>query len=297
MLSLVIALALPAQAQDYAIQWPAGESRYHVETLVAFPRGFTFYATRNTEGRVLQFGLVADLACTSSPHDRGAEVVCELDEVLMEGQPMKGDEEQVPVVMTEYATLLSEARVELEIAEDGRIRKFDLEGFPKGTQRENDIHETLRQVLRRSLSPLDVMAPRDGKDPGKSWKHRGQPMGFELLTKTGTAGGVLLRYETEGEVAGRKVFVGGGRANVSTNAEADQGGQGAVNLNGYTRTLLDPATHQVAYSEVVVEGILSARAAAGAVSQDTHYRLATWIGRVNADGTIETVEGPAPRGS
>ena len=295
MLSLLLAASLTAQAQDFAFQWPEAESRYHFESLIAFPKGLTFYAVQNVEGRVLQFGIAGDLVCTASPGPKFSKVVCQLDDVLLEGQPIRGDEKQVPVVMKEYGDLLSEARVELEVNPDGRVRTFDLEGFPKGTQRENDISETLRQVLRRALSPLDVMAPKDGVDPGKAWKHKGLPMGFELFTKTGTTGGVLLKYETVDDVAGRKVFEGGGRGNVSTNAEADAGGQGAVNLNGYSFTTVDPVAHQLAYSEIVVEGILSARAAAGAVNQDIHYALRTWVGRVNADGTIETRDGPVVR--
>ncbi len=293
MFSLLLAASLAgtAQAQDYALTWP-DEADYQVSTLLAFPRGFTFYATENVEGRVLQFGLVADLDCSSTADGKSREVVCELDNVLMEGQPMRGDEEQVPKVMAEFGALLSESRVEFEVLADGRIRAFDLEGFPKGTNRENDLWEILRQVLRRSLSPFDVQPPKDGIAPAKPWKHKGMPMGFELLTKTGTTGGVVIKYQPADDIAGRKVILGEGRGNVSTNAEADAGGQGAVNMVGFTRTLIDPSTHDLAYSELVVSGILSARAAAGAVSQAVHYELRSAVSRVNADGTVETGEGP-----
>lgn len=293
-LLLLATLAAPmAEAQDYAVQWGSEPVRYRTETVIQTPRGQAYFGKENVEGRALLLAFTMDLTCTGKPYGKNTAVACEVDSARFEGQPMSSDEERLPLVTEEYGKALETSRIEMVVAPDGRIRSLDLEGPEKGWWREARVHEVLRQLMRRAFTPLDVQVPKNGEATDKKWKYRGFPLAFELMSKTGTTGGVLLNWNTEADVAGRKMMVAEGRGNVASNA--DTAGSGslapAVNMVGVVQTLIDPAAHQVSYSEFSVDGQMSAQNV-NAVGNLGFINYAGWAGRLNDDGTIETLEGP-----
>jgi len=291
MLPLLIAAALTAQAENIAVTWDAEPVRYHAESMVSTPRGQLWIGKANVEARAYRVDTVADLTCAGAPIRKLTRVTCTLDTIMFHGLPYKGDEEKLERIMAEYKEMMTGAQLEIDIAEDGRIRALDLEGVSKDSLRESLIQEYLRQLMRKLVAPLDVITPKDGVDPGAAWKYKGYPIGYELLSRTGTAGKVALEFRTDEGRNGHAMLVAEGGGNVATNADADQGAQAGVNMVGGGQYLIDAASSEVAYGEFTVSGELSARAS-GALTNPAFYGLGGWVGRINADGTIETFDGP-----
>jgi len=291
MLALIVAASLTAQAEGLNVSWTAEPVRYHAESMVSTPRGQLWIGRANVEARAYRVDTVADMTCVGTPVRKLTRVSCSLDSIMFHGLAYKGDEEQLERILAEYKELMTGAKLEIDVAEDGRIRALDLEGVSKDSLRESLIQEYLRQLMRKLVAPLDVATPKDGVDPGAPWKYKGYPIGYELLSRTGTAGKVALKYRTDEGRNGHAMLVAEGGGNVATNADADQGAQAGVNMVGVGQYLIDTSAEQVAYAEFTVSGELSARAA-GALSNPAFYGLGGWVGRINADGTIETFDGP-----
>lgn len=287
---LLLALGLStAEAGPLTVDWNKAQPvRYHVEVLINTPRGFRYLATRNMDGRALQTGVMADLSCTGAALGKGWKVICEIDSFSIEGRGDGDDQPRLDAVLAEYAKLMPDARVEMELKADGTIRVLDLEGVQKGLERQTDIVEQLRQIMRRVMSPLSLSMPKDGEG-AKPWKHAGMPMFYELHTMVGTAGGVAHGYKIDGKVGDTIFIVGQGKGNVSSQESTQVG---AYQMSSATQARFDPTLGLLAYSEVATTGNPGNSLTQMATGQ--LYGLSGWIGRINDDGTVEGLEGPRP---
>jgi hypothetical protein len=287
---LVLALGLDeAAAGPLTVDWNKAQPvRYHVEMLINTPRGFRYLATKNMDGRALQTGVATDLSCTGAPLGKGWKVICKVDTFAIEARGDGDDQPRLDVVMAEYTALMKDARVEMELKADGTIRVLDLEGVDKGIDRQTDIAEQLRQIMRRTMAPMSVSMPKDGEG-AKPWKHAGMPMFYELHTMVGTTGGVAHGYKVDGKVGDTVFIVGQGKGNVSSQLSTQVG---AYQMSGATQARFDPTLGLLAYSEVATTG--NPGNSLGQVSTGQLYGLSGWMGRLNDDGTIEALEGPRP---
>ena len=286
---LLLALTAPsAEAAGLHVDWNKPQPvRYHAEMLISTPRGFRYLAQRNMDGRALQTAVAMDLSCTGSPLGKAWKVICKVDSFAIEGRGDGDDQQRLDVVFADYVASMPNARIEMEIKPDGSIRSVDLEGVDKGLNRQTDMVEQLRQVMRRAMAPMSISMPKDGAG-AKPWKAAGMPLFYELHTMVGTAGGVAHQFKADGQVGDTVFIVGAGKGNVSSQAAGAQ--VGAYQMSSNTQTRFDPNLGLIAYSECATVG--NPGNSLNQVSTGQLYGLSGWIGLINADGTVEGLEGP-----
>ncbi len=286
MFMLLALAAAPAQAAPLTVDWNKPQPvRYHAEMLISTPRGFRYLAERNMDGRALQTGVALDMSCTGAPMGKAWKVSCAIDSFAIEGRGDGDDQPRLNEVFANYTAVMKTARIDMEIKPDGSIRTIDLEGIDKGLNRQTDMVEQLRQVLRRTMAPLSMSMPKDGEG-AKPWKANGLPLYYELHTMVGTAGGVAHQLKVDGKVGETIFIVGSGKGNVSSQLGT---AVGAYQMSSNTQARFDPSLGLLAYAECATVG--NPGNSLAQVSTGQLYGLSGWIGLINADGTIEGLEG------
>jgi hypothetical protein len=297
LLALVAALSPEAAAATFQIGWQAPEPvRYHAEAVVQTPRGFLYTSGQNIEVRGIRVDIQADLSCTGAPLGKVSKVVCTFSDVKMQAQavPTAGAQQRIDQLFAENAQLLAGARLEMEIRDDGHVRSLDLEGIETQITRERVQVEQLRQLTRRLVAPLCVSLPKDGEG-AKPWKHNGMPLFYELMSLSGTTGGLSHKYKREDD-KGQTYIVGEGIGTLNT--QAGMGGDpdgGATNVSGMamrgaSQVRWDAALGLPAYAEAAVTG--EATASNMQLVQGPLYAYAGSIARILPDGRREGLEGP-----
>ncbi|MEC8424260.1 MAG: hypothetical protein VX000_10820 [Myxococcota bacterium] len=294
MLGLLFATTLTAQAAD-AVAWnweKAGSVTYRTQTFIQVPNGYRFIGLNNRDARALETAMVGTFTCAQTGSTKKTvSLDCSIDEVVLQGVAVATEQEKLETIFSEHMAVLPKGRIELVLRTDGHIKVFDLEGIEKKWERGNDVHEQLRQLLRRAFAPLGMQAPRDGKDPGRAWRHKGQPAFFDLFMTTGnkgatygTAGGSVWNYEVQGTSDGRTAIRGEGKANVTTIIEREGGGALGINLLGAGLYRWDSDVGVLDYAEVGLSGAYNASALNIGV-QDA-YAYAGQVARIRPDGSI-----------
>jgi hypothetical protein len=294
MFALLLASTLTAQAGD-AVAWKwseAGEVKYRTQTFIQVPNGYRFFGLNNWDARALETAMVGSFTCKATGETKKTtSVSCSIDEVLLQGKAVVSEQEKLEKIFSEYQQTLSTGRVDLILRKDGHIKVLDLEGIDKKFVRGNDVHEQLRQLLRRAFAPLGMQAPKDGKDPGRAWRHKGQPAFFDLFVTNGnkgatyaTAGGSQWTYEVSGVSDGRTAVFANGKANVTTIEQREGGAPLGINLLGGGLYRWDEAAGVLDYAEIGLSGAYNASALNIGV-QDA-YAYAGQVARIRPDGSI-----------
>ncbi len=279
-----------ASAQSLEWKWdPAQPVTFHAETFINTPVGAHFRAAANVDARALTVAIASELSCVGTPEKRGNAVVCTITDIAMQGRAFQGEQEKLDAVLGSYATSMSGARIEMRIRPDGHIMGLEIEGIETDISQSREALEHMRQLSRKIMAPLSISMPKEG-DGSKPWKHKGLPLFFELITTSGTTGGVVLKYRSEGEAPGGGVFVvGEGHGNLgSQNQTSGATTAGALNMVGASQTRFDTSAGLPLYSEVSVTG--EPNAANANIVSGTRYALAAWIGRSYPDGSVEGLE-------
>lgn len=288
---LIAALASTASAQDLKWNWVQSEPvQFHAEAFINTPVGAHFRAAANVDARALTVGMAADLSCKGEALKKGASVVCTIDDISLEGRSFAGEQPKLDQILASYDESMTGARIEMRIREDGHIQTLSLEGIETTISQSREALEHMRQLSRKLMAPLSISMPKDAIG-AKPWKHKGMPLFFELITTSGTTGGVMLKYRLDGEAKGGGVFVvGEGRGSLnSQNQTQGAGTAGALAMNGASQTRFDPKSGLPFYSEVSVTGNPTAQNQN--LTGEARYALAAWVGRSYADGSVEGLEG------
>jgi hypothetical protein len=300
----LLATLSTAQAQDLVYQWDDQTSvRYHLQSQISTPKGFRVYGEVNVDARVLGLTTAIDTTCASKTLGKGWMLECAIDEVSLAGLGFESEQANLDQVLGEFQALLSSSVIQIEVRQDGHIRSVDLEGPPKDSKRQSYMHEQMRQIIRRTVSPLSVQMPKKGKDPGKEWKYRsGMHLGFELMSVFGTAGGTRYTYTIDTRTEDEVFIVGEGHGTIGTNLEMSGGGGSDSDGNIYgsstnpsvsmivvSQTRFDLSSGLLAYSELAANGQSTAQTMN--VGGTARYNFGGWVGRIHEDGTIEGLEG------
>ena len=174
-------------------------------------------------------------------------------------------------------------------------------------ERQREIHEKLRLVMRRMVAPMDQQIPKKGVAAlGDSWKQKNNSVAFEIFSKFGTIGGSVLKYEVIADANSEVAVVASGRGNIGlSNAGSTYGfaegsaaseGSSGTDSTGYASSSVTPTLYNVvaqtggrfdvgagqwAYIESTAQGLRNQGIA------DDNFTQAAWMGRINADGSIE----------
>ncbi len=302
---LALLLSAAALAGPLTVDWEKTEPvKFHAEGRVQTPNGF-LYVAMNREVRAMSVDIAGDFSCTGeSRGKRGWKVICQVDDMKLAGRASPGvrdGQSKLDSLLDEGAELLRGAAVEMEIRTDGVIRTLDVEGIA-GEDRNLSIKrnqvEQLRQLMRRVLSPIGVQMPKDAEG-AKPWKHKGMPLFYEIMSMSGTAGGLLHKYTLDTS-QGDLFVTGEGHGNLNVQGAASVAGSmgsdaaagttttPAFNMVGTSQTRWDPTSMLPAYSEAAVNG--TATASNMNLAGGSLYSYAGFVARVNADGSIEGLE-------
>ena len=297
-------LSLNAFAGELSPRWEPGQVvRYHAETL--FGAGsLPMLARQNTEARAVRLGVVMDLSCVPAAQKKGWEITCDVEKAQLQGEAVPGEQDRLDQVLTESAATLSAATLVLNVGLDGRVTAVDLHDVPRTDERSVQIAETLRQISRRAVAPLDLEMPKNGVDPGKAWKQSGAPLAMELFvnampvwsdagssatpTAGGVSGGVTMKHSVLSRDAGAAKLSTEGKANVQSLITDTTTYYAHVEVKGDAR--FDLGTGQLSYRAINVSAVDGASASVRTLADG--YSQVAWIARWNADGSLEGPDGP-----
>ncbi len=257
MTPIALALALSGQAQATELVYaPVDHSAYRLQVALSTPYGTTWLAQENVNARSWKVGASLVIDCD---HE-GANTRCEVLRASFIGAAPETGQADLDRILEEYARLLVGSSIQVEWMGQGRVRSIDLEGVPKGTQREALVQEYLRMLVSRAFSPLELELPKGGDDKGKAWKQKGQPLALRLVDVTGTSGGVKLLHEVIGEEDGKIVINTAGEGIVQSGFSIEQGANQTVSMMMSGQAQFDPALGLLVYNKEIVQGVYTAQA-------------------------------------
>ena len=257
MLLLLLASA-EAQAPTPQWQWSETPVRYVSEmTMVAgFP--LWFLARENNEARGGEFEMKLAFSCVGQGK-KIIEVTCEIDHAKLSGVAVDAKkQDMLNAVFAEYEETYESSSLVMEMDTSGRIKRVDLEGPERTTSREAGVIERQRQLATRLLAPLDIQFPKDG-DTSEAWKQKGSPVAMQLLSTSGTAGGVRLMHEVAKTEGTMMTFTSAGEAVTIAGADVENGADNTVSLMLSGQGTFDLATGQMVRNEQVLTGIPTAQ--------------------------------------
>lgn len=304
-----------AGAAEMNLDWSDKTIRYHAETLIQHFNPIEVLAIQNLNVRAVTLMAAADISCKGAALKKGWSVDCTIDTIAMQGEPQYADDaDALSTVLLEYGSILTGAVIEIELGADGRIKVVDLEGVDKADERQREIHEKLRLIVRRMVAPLDLQLPKKGvASAGDSWKHKNSAIAFEIFSKYGTLGGSVLKYSVLSDGPEEVVLTSEGHGNIGlsnsgatygfSEGSASSDASSGTSSTGYASTSVtstlynvvaqtsgrfDLAAGQWAYMVSTAQGLRNQ-----AVSDD-NFTQAAWMGRINEDGSIEDAGVLAP---
>ena len=139
---------------DLFARWD--DTRWMVTTEIGIPYPLTLTRDENAEFRTTELQLRTVIGCSKEWKLGGHryEVDCEIEDFALqasiaEERVNEADIARATSVLEEIDAKLSGAKLQLQVADDGRVTNLSLEGVPKNNRRQSEMHETLRQILSR----------------------------------------------------------------------------------------------------------------------------------------------------
>lgn len=143
---------------DLFARWQ--NTRWFIATEVMLPLPAFWNADRNYEMRVQAFQVRSVLACDKEwkLSGRKYQVSCIIEDIGLQAVSTEGPEyPHVGTILAEMDAKLTDARVQLQVRDNGRVTNIDLEDVPPPrNQRERLVQENLRQVLSRLVVGFDM---------------------------------------------------------------------------------------------------------------------------------------------
>jgi hypothetical protein len=195
-------------AEGLTWKWTEDQTRrFYIQAQIQLAEVMVFRATNNTDVRIteLQLNINTNCKAVAPVGKRGWELDCSFDDFAIQGAPIATEKGRLLPVLDEVDAYMKEASVQLVMLNDGRLRSLDLEGIVKRNTRTVDMHETLRLVLTRAFSVLDLELPSKGEDKGKAWRQTGSRVA-EFPSNKGTFGLVEINHAVK-ETQGNKVTI------------------------------------------------------------------------------------------
>ncbi len=146
---------------DLFARWD--DTRWFIETEIGLPFPMMLQREQNDEIRANAMQIRAILRCnkTAQLRRKRFEVDCVLEDVGLQAVPFRNDRSKRKLetgqkVLDEIDAKLTDASLQLQVADDGRVTNIDLEGVSKSNSRVSAIQETLRQIMSRVVVGFDM---------------------------------------------------------------------------------------------------------------------------------------------
>jgi hypothetical protein len=197
-------LAAPAVAEDapeettgLAWQWTEGQSRtYHLAGQLQLSRFVWLRAFNNLEVRITGARLEVVTTCVAAEAagKKAWELHCTLDDVSMQAAAIPGDRGRVKPILDEWDERLTGATLEVLLRNDGELRDLAWQDMTRRNRRDGENLESVRQLLLRLFSPLDLELPKKGTDGGDGTWDQKSPLVLGFPSMQGTVGTVDLEH-------------------------------------------------------------------------------------------------------
>ena len=190
-------LFAPTASAVEGMAWKWEDSRrFLLIADVNAPEFLWFQAELNHQARVFNWRTNLVVDCSGEAAGKKAHYVsCKIEDVSIQAQPLPGDTEAMAPVLEDLDQKLTGAMLNLELTNDGRVRSVDLEGINRRHRRLNQIVETMRLVLTRSVAVLDLQLPKKGTDGGSGQWVQKQTLVTAFPSSLGTLGSVKTVHE------------------------------------------------------------------------------------------------------
>lgn len=278
-----------ADAIDLASKWSTAKGvRYHAESRIETPKGFSWKAYTNFEALSTVTDVALDMTCDGAPAKKQVVVKCHLDKATIAGNAsIKKEQDQLDKILREWSEHLTGVDVMLTVGTDGGVNLFDLEGPERSNPREGEVIEQQRQLLRRVFAPFDISVPKGGViEPNVAWKHKGAPlqMGLLTMTLTGVAGAASMTHTVDRVDGSDAYIVTDGHSVMGTPENNLQ----KVDLIAHGQARYDLSDGLIQYSDLDSNGELTA----GSIDNQLPvvYRQISWIGRIGPDGAYAALD-------
>ncbi len=277
-----------------SVTWAVGESRrYLFKADVITPNVLPMWAVRNVDGMVLGFRIDLLATCTGAYAlgKRGTEVHCAIDDASVRGRPDPGTADKVPAVAEAWTTMLESATIQLDVMRDGRVRRVDLEGVSKQTVREQVIHQVMREMIVRAVSPLDITLPKQGSTADQRWTQRESlVLGLPSMAG-GTVGGAELTVTHAADTPAGIVYAYSGRGTLGWGVEQGDNLRDMMAVQVDGSWMFDPKTGQVRQAQYMGTGTPTAGSSQGTTAGAV-YRIAASVALVGDDAPAPTLPPP-----
>jgi hypothetical protein len=164
-------------------------TRWLVLNELWFPFGATFATEKNKQFDSFAFQLRTVLLCDKDGKltKRRWEVSCKIEDIGLQVATLRRwrrekDREVVQAVLDEIDAKLTGLAVQMQVADDGGVMNFDLEGLLATNARNIEIQETLRQVLSRTMAGFHLRIPEHAQRAGQWEEYHSELMDLPSLT-------------------------------------------------------------------------------------------------------------------
>jgi hypothetical protein len=152
-------------------------TRWFIKTEVFLPIPLLLLADENLEFSSGAFQVRTILACEKDWRlsRRRYEVSCSIEDFGLRATAVGAANDsperraRIQSVLDELDRKLSQAKVQLQVTDDGRVVDIDLEGVLSNNRRTTQMHETLRLLLSRVAVGFDMKLDFSRFGPGSKW--------------------------------------------------------------------------------------------------------------------------------
>jgi hypothetical protein len=276
-----------AHAGPLVPRWPVEPVSYQLETVIDTPRSTRHVGSKNVEARSTRLRVTAEVTCTGQLSGKKWQVRCDVDGITFQGRSATGTGEALQAIFNEYQSMLANAAVELSIADNGRITGLKMDGVEKTDARTGEMLETLHLVFRRLFAPMDLQLPKNGDAKGKSWRQRGSPMALELMTRFGTAGGMVLDHEVTAQDGAMFDIGSKGRGGVTSGDTLEAGAGALMRIQTTGRGRFDSADGVIIWRQIGTNARFTVSAFDSGPGKTDYAHIAGMV-RIRSDGTLES---------
>jgi hypothetical protein len=183
---------------DLFARWD--DTRWMVTTEIGVPYDLTLMKDENLEFQTSEIQLKTVIGCSKEWKLGGHryEVDCEIEDFaiqasIAEDRVNTEDIARARAVLDEIDAKLSGAKLQLQVADDGRVTNMALDGVPTNGLRQSEMQETLRQILSRVVVGFNLKLRKFNQlNEGKWHEYNSTLMTMPMPPEVGSGQGSSL---------------------------------------------------------------------------------------------------------
>lgn len=200
-----IFLLFPSTSFAGAWRWTEGQTRrYLLQARYDAPWVLPVDALANADGIAAGLAVTVVVQCSPVRPPRGkvVELDCTVEDASFWGVPFNTHERALSLALASWEEVLERVHLSIVLHESGRVQTFTITRFDRANNRQGEMIERMRGLLKIAVGALEVTIPPDGIPAEPSAWQSVEPIALQIPNNTGTGGG----GERVVEFAGRQQF-------------------------------------------------------------------------------------------